>query len=214
MLTYIFRRLLLIPITIFFIILVNFIIINLAPGDPTTLSDISPDGGATRQADRGGAVSDERYLQFREFFGLTKPILWNLWPNIDEEKVVSEIAFLADDENKQKSVKVYNERKLLMGDKAQYVMPHLLKIMEDPSLSIEAQVLACHFFIRGGRRFPTLGAKLSREERDTNEIIAEEIFLLENNRIGKRDSDRAGKIRRLSQWYHENKVFRHFVLFL
>lgn len=49
MYNYIIRRLLLMPITLFFIILVNFVIINLAPGEPVTITEISQQGGgATR----------------------------------------------------------------------------------------------------------------------------------------------------------------------
>ena len=78
---YTLRRLMLLPLTLFCIILVNFAIINLAPGDPVTYAEISQEGTATRREDRSFAFSsDERYLQFREFYGLTLPILYNTWP--------------------------------------------------------------------------------------------------------------------------------------
>ena len=77
---YIARRLLLLPITLFFIILVNFVIMSLAPGDPVSLMDVS-NQGASRRADSGKAnPSENRYLLFREFYGLTLPILFNTWP--------------------------------------------------------------------------------------------------------------------------------------
>ena len=74
---YIFRRLLLLPITLFFIVLVNFAVINLAPGEPALMTEISAQGEA-RQREGQNAIfgQDERYLQFREFFGLTLPILF------------------------------------------------------------------------------------------------------------------------------------------
>ena len=75
MFNYIVRRLLLLPITLFFIVLVNFVIINMAPGEPTTVTEISPEGQATRRQDRAIAFgADDRYLQFREHFGLTLPL--------------------------------------------------------------------------------------------------------------------------------------------
>ena len=88
MLNYILRRLILLPITLFFIILTNFVIINLAPGDPSTFVEVSATGTATMRADRSLAFSgDERYLQFREFYGLTLPILLNTWPWLTKEEV-------------------------------------------------------------------------------------------------------------------------------
>ncbi len=44
MLNYIIRRLLLLPLTLFGIVLVNFVIINLAPGEPTTITEVSAGG--------------------------------------------------------------------------------------------------------------------------------------------------------------------------
>ena len=68
MFTYILRRLLLLPLTLFFILLINFIIINLAPGDPVSYVEISGDG-ASLQANRSlDTKNNERYLQFREFY--------------------------------------------------------------------------------------------------------------------------------------------------
>jgi len=66
MITYIARRLLLLPLTLFSIVLVNFVIINLAPGDPVSLTEISQDGEASRKEKEAVAFgSDMRYLQFR-----------------------------------------------------------------------------------------------------------------------------------------------------
>ena len=87
MITYILRRTLLLPITMFFIILVNFVIINLAPGDPTTVTEISAEGLATRSEGRSVAFGgDDRYLQFREHYGLTLPILFNMWPFMTKKR--------------------------------------------------------------------------------------------------------------------------------
>ena len=54
---YILRRLLLLPITLFFIVVVNFAIINMAPGEPTSVTEISPGGEARRQ--ENGAVTGD-----------------------------------------------------------------------------------------------------------------------------------------------------------
>ena len=89
MFNYILRRLILLPITLFAILLVNFVIINLAPGDPVTVTEISQEGNATRNEGRSVAFgSDERYLQFREYYGLTLPILFNDWPWLSKNYVL------------------------------------------------------------------------------------------------------------------------------
>src|SRR5215204_2226405 len=88
MLNYILRRLILLPITLFIIIIINFAIINLAPGDPVTVTEISKEGTATMKADKALAFgSDERYLHFREHYGLTLPLFFNNWPWTPESKV-------------------------------------------------------------------------------------------------------------------------------
>ena len=94
MFTYILRRLLLLPLTLFFILLINFIIINLAPGDPVSYVEISGDG-ASLQANRSlDTKNNERYLQFREFYGLTLPILFNTWPFLSKSEIKASLSAL------------------------------------------------------------------------------------------------------------------------
>ena len=67
MLKYISKRLLLLPLTLFLIVLVNFVIINLAPGEPAFLTEVGKGGEAARREGQGAASStEERYLQFRK----------------------------------------------------------------------------------------------------------------------------------------------------
>jgi hypothetical protein len=73
------RRLLLLPLTLIAIAVVNFAIINLAPGEPTTTTDVTEQGEATRRAQGAAGLADP-YFQFREEFGLNLPILLNTWP--------------------------------------------------------------------------------------------------------------------------------------
>lgn len=157
MLNYVIRRLLLLPITLFFIILVNFVIINLAPGDPVTITEISQEGGASRSADRAMAFgADERYLQFRERYGLTLPILINLWPWTTQESVDQTIQLLITrkehpQDGEEMSVKDYDQIRISFGDKARYIMPKLLSIIQDPGQPIDVRSMASRFFVRGGR---------------------------------------------------------------
>ena len=68
---YILRRLLLVPITLFGISVITFIIIQYAPGDPAEMK-VSPGVGGEQQADK--SVSKEIYERTLEQFDLDKPI--------------------------------------------------------------------------------------------------------------------------------------------
>lgn len=69
MLTYVLRRLLWLPPTFFFISLLLFVLLNLAPGRP---GDDAGGGDA-----RAIAGQRESYQLFKRQFGLDKPVLWN-----------------------------------------------------------------------------------------------------------------------------------------
>ena len=50
--------------------------------------DISKEGGGTQRQGHALAFgSDERYLVFREFYGLTLPIILNTWPWLTQQNV-------------------------------------------------------------------------------------------------------------------------------
>lgn len=199
---YILRRLLLIPVTLFSILLVNFIILNLAPGDPTTITQISPEGGAERKADRSYAGGgDLRWLEFRERYGLTLPVLINLWPWESQEQVDAELEVLNHPE--KMSVKVFDEKRITFGDKARFIMPKLLVAMENPAL----RPLAIRFFVRGGIRPAIIGSDLTEEETNYNRKIAEENdFLLKAGELPPTDET----VKTLHAWYEKNATFYHF----
>ncbi len=175
MLVYTLRRLLLLPLTLFFIVLVNFVIINLAPGDPTSYVEASAEG-ASRQADRSLAGSGEdRYLQFREFYGLTLPILFNTWPFLSLEEVKNslwEITFKRiPGQNEKIPPKEYKDLRLRVGDQARFIMPHLLTILNDPNTLPKIKRTATQYFIRGTMRLGYLGSNLTEAEKQWNATI-------------------------------------------
>jgi peptide/nickel transport system permease protein len=178
--TYTLRRLLLLPLTLFCIVLVNFAIINLAPGDPVSYAEISPEGTATRREDRSFAFSsDERYLQFREFYGLTLPILFNPWPWLsrnDVEQTLWQLDHhrLSPDDSDELSAKEYNDLRVTFGDQARFVMPHLLAIIEDSKTPSDIRSLASHFFVRGGSRQGYIGPHLTIEQKGWNQRITKD----------------------------------------
>lgn len=172
MAAYLIRRLLLLPLTLFGIMLVNFVIINLAPGDPTTVTEITPQGNASKQEGRAIAFSlDDRYLQFREHYGLTLPVLFNTWPWLSRTQVTDSLQSLLS-RRQEMSVKDYDRLRIRLGDQARFVMPHLLAIIEDQNEEMAMRRMASRFFARGGTRQAYVGANLSPKQRNENRAIA------------------------------------------
>lgn len=216
MLNYILRRLLLLPITLFCIVLVNFVIVSLAPGEPVTITEISAEGGATRKAEQTLAFgTDDRYLQFREFYGLTLPILFNTWPMISQKEVEQDLASLisrkkSPEDSVEMTVKEYDALRIGFGDQSRFVMPILLKEMEMGSAEI--QQMASRFFVRGGTRQGFVGPHLTEHQKEENKKIAKDNELLRNLVFLPTDTieERQQKLSQLKQWYEENKIAYEF----
>lgn len=216
MLNYVIRRLILLPITLFFIVLVNFVIINLAPGDPVTITEISQEGGASRKADRAMAFgSDERYLQFRERYGLTLPILLNFWPWLTQDYVNTTLQQLITKHHADQTeirVKDYDELRRLFGDQSRFIMPKLFKILENEQESMPMRSMASHFFARGGTRQAALGPNISDEEATANRKIAADNNLLRKLVILPNDTlEQANrKTAEIKSWYISNSQLYRF----
>lgn len=218
MLNYIVRRLFLLPITLFCIIFVNFVIVNLAPGDPTTVTEISPGGMASRQEDKAISFgSDDRYLQFREHYGLTLPIIINLWPFSTEESVRETLWKLtyrkySSSDNEEMSFKDFNSLRIRFGDQSKYIMPQLLSVIEDRNADAELRSMAVRFFVRGGTRQAYLGPNLSLEKKQYNKKIANDNAFLYGF-LGQKNGER-GDIEsiatELREWYEINKTYYNF----
>lgn len=211
--SYLLRRLLLLPLTLFAILLVNFIIINMAPGDPVSVTEISPDGNASRSSDKSFAFgSDDRYLQFREHYGLTLPILFNTWPNLSVQYAKEMIHFLQEGRKNPGEVKNYNEKRILFGDQSVFMMNKLLLIAEDPSVELTDRQMAARFFVRGGTRQAILGPNLSQEQKDYNRKTANDNLFLrtlaaEPMQTPEEMNTAAASMR---QWYEANKSYYEF----
>lgn len=180
------------------------------------LSEVVQQGG--KQADRAAAFgSDERYLQFREFYGLTLPILWNRWPFTTEQELRQELWQLvhrreSQESTEEMSFKQYEALRLLVGDQAKYVMPLLLKVMQNPESPPEERQMAARFFIRGGTRQGILGARLSEDQRSYNTKVARENLWLRSMQITAADSRAVleEKVEKLAVWYQANREAYQF----
>lgn len=209
MLNYVIRRLILLPITLFFIILVNFVIINLAPGDPVTVTEVSQEGNASRNADRSLAFgSDERYLQFRERYGLTLPILFNSWPWIlqtDVDLTLKQLIsrrFLPTD-SFEMGIKDYESLRVLFGDQARFIMPKLLAVIKNPQENLATRVMASRFFARGGTKQAVLGSQITAAQASRNQTIAIDNNLLREWVISPSDShlNISRKVAEMELWF-------------
>lgn len=202
MTAYIIRRLLLLPITLFAIILVNFVILNLAPGDPATLANLGPTGEATRSTEESGATGENQYLLFREHYGLTLPILWNLWPYFKGADVKEGLVKLLSDKETM-SVQSYHKLRTLWGDRARFVMPYLLQEADNPENTLERRKLAASLFVRGGIRQGYVGATLTPEKRKINRQISANNILLGELRPLENDTAQQfeEKLNGLKNWF-------------
>lgn len=218
MLNYLIRRLLLLPLTLFCIILVNFVIINLAPGDPVSVTEISPEGSASRSSDRAVAFgADERYLQFRERYGLTLPILFNTWPWTTQAQVDNDLQILltrkaSPNDTHEMPVKDYDDLRVTFGDKSRYIMPKLLGVIQDKSAPLPLRSLASRFFVRGGTQQAILGSGLDSDELAYNRKTAIDNHLLRGLMITLKDTPQQveSKIQQLTKWYQDNRSYYHF----
>lgn len=217
MFNYIIRRLLLLPLTLFCVILINFVIINLAPGDPVTVTEVTADG-ASRKEDRSVAFgSDERYLQFREYYGLTLPILWNAWPWTSQNyvdktlmRLITKKEYPSDEQ--EMPVKTYDALRIAFGDRSRYIMPQLLNVIENPSKDAATRSMAARFFVRGGTRQAYLGSNLTEQQKIYNRKIAVDNHVLRGMVFAPTDTleQIEKKSQQLSSWYLENRQFYHF----
>jgi peptide/nickel transport system permease protein len=218
MVAYLLRRLLLLPLTLFAILMVNFAIINFAPNDPSTLTQISPNSDGSREAGKQGELGrEDHYLLFRQHYGLTLPVLFNRWPSTSPEKVEGKIRWLVDHSgpsilHKKGLAKRYNQRRLHFGDQSPYLMASLLDLAEDASQTWEVRQMAARFFVRGGTKQGFLGHKLSPAKKQHNRKVARDNQLLRSLRPGESDSVEAGsqKIAGLRDWFEENRDSYHF----
>jgi peptide/nickel transport system permease protein len=202
--SYVIRRLILLPLTLLAIILVNFVILNLAPGDPTTLANVSITGEASRSSDEAGITGDNQYLLFRQHYGLTLPILINTWVFLNESHVKQGLEKLAHAKHEM-SVRAYHKLRTLWGDRAPYIMPHLIQAALDRRNPVAVRKTAAHLFIRGGIKQGYVGATLNGAQRAENNRISLNNFFLNSQRINENDSTEMleKKISQLSIWFED-----------
>lgn len=214
MINYLIRRLFLLPITLFFIVLVNFLIINLAPGDPVTIVDISKESGSQRAGRAIAFGSDDRYLVFREFYGLTLPIIFNTWPWLSQDNVNSSLWKLAYRKENAQSIEEmnysdYDKLRITFGDQSRFILPKLLNALENSQEDLKVRKFAVRYFQRGTYRNAYIGPNLSEEQIQYNYQLSENNNSLNAilAAIPETESDMNKLALALKEWYEKNKNF-------
>ncbi|WP_201456631.1 ABC transporter permease [Chlamydia sp. 17-3921] len=201
MFKYILKRLILIPLTLFAIISINFVILNLAPGDIIEDQSVDARGEAGKSDKIRTYKGPDRYLQFREHYGLTLPIFFNSRPKLSHEKIKAGVEELVQSsQNKSSKGKSFSKLKVLWGDRAKFIMPILLFEASNPSQEIVYRHVAADLFIRGGIRQGIVGANLSSKQREYNQEISESNALLVKQLS---EEDIEAKILVLKQWFKD-----------
>ncbi|MEZ5315145.1 MAG: ABC transporter permease [Chlamydiales bacterium] len=207
MIAYIVRRILLLPLTLFVIILVNFIILNLAPGDPIHQANMSTTGEASYSSTNGGMVDENQYLTFREHYGLTLPMLFNTWPSLSRDKIHQGLDQIIN-AKKEGNTQNYYALKTRWGDRAKFIMAYLLNEALDNHNSFTKRQIAANLFIRGGIRQGYVGATLSSQNRIKNQKIANtnltlsELHILEDDTIEELNR----KVSQLAAWFQDKRA--------
>lgn len=173
MLKYILKRLVLIPLTLFSVIAVNFLILNVAPGEPLEDQVVNSEGSVGRGDQMRVYKGPDRYLQFREHYGLTLPIFFNTYPLISHSLVQKGIQELVDAAYKRYTGgPSFSKLKIFWGDRAKFIMPILLFEAKDKQRSDAYRHVAADLFIRGGIKQGFAGAQLSHEQQMYNQKVA------------------------------------------
>lgn len=214
MIAYILRRLFLFPLTLFGILFLNFLLLNLAPGEPTTRTEISAEGASRSEKSGGTTRFDDPYAQFREHYGLTLPLFWNLWPNLTSTYVETTLRDILDRPPTAKINLIpqseYQKLRRQLGDQARFVMPQLLSILSNPQESLQMRALASRFFAKGGSQIAHVGARITHEQRHENRKIAADNQLLISLTLSEKDDPLTleKKTAALEKWYNEGRESR------
>jgi peptide/nickel transport system permease protein len=206
---YLLRRLLLMPFTLFFIVLVNFIIINMAPGDPLTLKPLSPTGDVAKSDKESTAIkTDDPYVIFREHYGLTLPVVLNFWSFDSYDDVIKKLKRIVQlSSEKDASLKELVDNKIELGDEARFIMPLLKRALNDPTLNLEEKKVAINAFIRGASRFAIMGPSLDDIQKAYNKKIAKDNFFLRQQLVFDVTKDIQSQIENLNSFYNENALY-------
>lgn len=203
MIKYFTKRLLLLPFTLLVIFLINFVIVNFANNDSLDNKSMDSFGDVTEKKVVKGT---DAFLQFREHYGLTLPIVFNSWPCISQKKLQRVLHKIS----KEKHL----EDQLLRswGDRAKFIMPLLLQETTNENESLEYRILAVRLLIRGGIQTGIVASSLSAEQKLLNHKISQSNSFLASltPSYNENELELIDKINRLTEWFQNQGGFERF----
>jgi peptide/nickel transport system permease protein len=212
MISYIIRRLALLPLTLLAIICVNFVIINLAPGDPSTYLEVNPMSEGRSSENQVSGVDDDPQRLFRMRYGLNLPIFFNTWLFESQEEIKTQIEAISSPIQKTLTSSeqiAHRDKRRLLYDKAPFQMIALLSLIQDESIPFEVRQTASLIMVKGAQRLGVGSLFLSANDRRLNQEIA-----YENEQVQewvlKGDS---GDASRLRSWYEMIQKRGDLILF-
>lgn len=184
MLNYLLRRLTLLPLTLFAIVTVNFVILNLAPIEPAFQSQ----GDELKfQETASSGLEEDPYSLFYRKYGLNLPILLNTWIFASPKDVARDVIdwnqrFGKDPLLRHSSQSIKELR--LLKSQATYQIPQLLTLLSSKTpytsyrLSFDELQLISALMVHGAKRSAHTEIFISASQRRENEEIAREYQLL------------------------------------
>ena len=145
MLQYTIKRLLLIPPTFFFVSLVIFLVLNIAPGRPGAADSASAQGGEQSNS----ANQRESYRIFKEQFNLDKPIIFNTRFALEQNEIrqlIIQAHNLDGDVTPGDRLRAQEN----LDDFGNYMVRHLVNILETDS-DPEMQRLAGFYLVQAAQ---------------------------------------------------------------
>ncbi|ANH78398.1 ABC transporter permease [Candidatus Chlamydia sanziniae] len=202
MFKYILKRLVLIPLTLFAIISINFVILNAAPGDVIEDQSVDSCGEAGKSEKVRTYKGPDRYLQFREHYGLTLPIFFNTRPKLSHKQIQTGIQELINSaQSKNAKGEKFSTLKIYWGDRAKFIMPILLFEAGNLSENPIYRHVAADLFIRGGIRQGIVSTKLTPKQREYNREVSESNLLLVRQLS---EEDINTKVEVLKKWFRDS----------
>ena len=177
MLQYAIKRMLLIPPTFFFVSLVIFFVLNVAPGRPGAADSASAQGGEQSNS----ANQRESFRIFKEQFNLDKPILFNTRANLEQSDVRALIATAHNMSGQLKPAERLRAQENL-DDFGNYMVRHLVEMVETES-DPEIRRLAAFYLVQASQ------IAFLRERRGVDAEVR-----IKNREIGKENQ-------KVKQWW-------------
>lgn len=208
---YLFKRLLLLPLTLCIILLLNFAILNLAPGEPTTQMDLSATGEAV--GTQKSSSTNDPYILFRQHYGLHLPIFINRWPLIKKSKLLQALSQLHTQKKDSSELNYSHYQNLKRGwrDRGKYIPKLLFEVLEG-DLDLPLKIEALNLLVNSGIRCGYQSSFLTNKQKLENQKISKNNLFLSTQSLLKTADQNAFEtnLHALKQWAEANQLLEPY----